>query len=302
VQPAVRWEERSAFHDEGPGENPPRGAVVYYSLKAKQEGDLRLDLLDDTGKVVRTITSKKEEPEVAEDDPDGGRGPKKEVLSKDPGVQRVVWNLRVDPAVKIKGAKVEGNPEAAPRVAPGTYQARLTVGKDVQTTSIEVRPDPRLNVSPQEIAAQVKFAQDIQSQITRLSGMVTQIRLVRAQLSVKSDALRGNATAADWLKQSEGLIARCDALEAKLHNPKATVEYDILAKGAMLYSRLATLLQYTLSGTTPPTQGQREVFAAQRNELDQMDTEWRSLLSGDIATIAKGADVLAPGGIAVPAR
>jgi photosystem II stability/assembly factor-like uncharacterized protein len=302
VQPAVRWEERSAFHDEGPGENPPRGAVLYYSLKEKQEGDLRLDILDDTGKVVRTITSKKEEPEVAEDDPDGGRGPKKEVLSKDPGVQRVVWNLRVDPAMKIKGAKVEGNPEAAPRVAPGTYQARLTVGKDVQTTSIEVRPDPRLNVSPQEIAAQVKFAQDIQAQITRLSGMVTQIRLVRAQLSVKSDALRGNATAADWLKQSEGLIARCDALEAKLHNPKATVEYDILAKGAMLYSRLATLLQYTLSGTTPPTQGQREVFAAQRNELDQMDTEWRSLLSGDIATIAKGADALAPGGIAVPAR
>ena len=301
-RPAVRWEERSGFHgDDGPGENPPRGAVIAYSLKGKIEGDIRLDILDANDKVIRTITSKKETPEVEEDDPDGGPR-KKAVLTKEPGVQRVVWNLRTDGAIKIKKAKSEGNPEGAIQVPPGRYTARLTVGKTILSTPLEVRPDPRLGLTPADLEAQKGFVAEIQAQVTRLSNTVNQIQSVRDQLKVKIAALKENEKAADWVKEAEGVIAKCDAIEAKLHNPKAEVEYDILAKGAMLYSRLTTLLMYTLSGSGAPTQGQREVFEIQRGELDRLDAEWRSLLNDQVMTVARKADALAPGGIAVPGR
>jgi photosystem II stability/assembly factor-like uncharacterized protein len=301
VRPAVRWEERSGFHEDGPGENPARGAVIAYSLKGKVEGDIRLDILDANDKVIRTITSKKDEDELAQDDPDGGSR-KKAILTKEPGVQRVVWNLRTDGAVKIRKAKSEGNPEGAIQVPPGRYTARLTVGKTIQSQPVEVKPDPRLGLTPADLEAQSKFVGEIQGQVSRLATIVNQIQSVRDQLNVKIAALKGNDKAAAWVKEAQGIIGQCDAMEAKLHNPKAEVEYDILAKGAMLYSRLTTLLQYTLSGSGAPTQGQREVFDIQRGELDKLDAEWRALLNEQVMEVARKAETLFPGGLAVPGR
>jgi photosystem II stability/assembly factor-like uncharacterized protein len=301
VRPAVRWEEASGFHRDGEGENPPRGAVIAYSLKGKVEGDIRLDILDAGAKVIRTISSKKDEDEAEPDDPDSGLR-KKPRLTKEPGVQRIVWNLRTDGAEKIKKAKAEGNPEGAIQVPPGTYTARLTVGKDVLTQPIEVKPDPRLGLTPADLVAQSKFVGEIQGQLTRITSIVTQIQSVRDQLKVKVAALKGNDKAADWVKEAEGVIGKCDALEAKLHNPKAEVEYDILAKGAMLYSRLAQLLAYTLQGSGAPTQGQREVFELQRADLDKLDAEWRSLLNEQVLATARKGDSFASGGLVIPGR
>ncbi|HXH28194.1 MAG TPA: glycosyl hydrolase, partial [Candidatus Polarisedimenticolia bacterium] len=122
VRPAIRWEKRATLAEDGPGENPPDGAIINYSLKAKPEGEITLEILDAAGHVVRTLTSVKEEPEFPPDDPDAPETPhEKTVLTKEPGVQRVAWNLAWESGRKIRGGKGEGNPEAAPRVAPGTY-------------------------------------------------------------------------------------------------------------------------------------------------------------------------------------
>ena len=300
-QPAVRWEIRSSFHDEGPGENPPHGAILNYALKQKAEGDLKMEILDASGAVVRTFTSKKEEPETAEDDPDAGSPKKKPVLAIDPGVQRIVWDLGYQSAVKIKGAKSEGNPEAAPRVRPGAYTVRLSAGKETVTTPLEVLPDPRLTVPPADVTAQVDFSRKVQEQVTRLSTLVGQIRSVRQQLAVRADALQGNEAAGEWVKSARDLIGKCDALEDKLHNPKAQVDYDVLAKGARLYSRLGPLLGFVTDGTGAPTQGARDVFADHVRELDGFETEWRTLVGGDLAALDRRSRELNLQEVIVPA-
>ena len=54
---------------------------------------------------------------------------------------------------------------------------------------------------------------------------------------------------------SLALVAKLDALEGKLHNPKAEVVYDILAMrgGARLYSRLSPLQMWALESNGAPT-------------------------------------------------
>src|SRR6185295_14188329 len=105
-RPAIRWEYRSSFSDDGIGENPPRGAVVAYSLKGKTDKEITIEILDPAGAVVRTLTSKKETPEFEEDDPDApGRPRKKPVLTTEAGVQVVAWDLAYESATKIKNAK-----------------------------------------------------------------------------------------------------------------------------------------------------------------------------------------------------
>ncbi len=301
VQPAIRWERRASFHGDGAGSNPPQGAVINYALKKKPEGTITLEILDASGALVRTITSVKQEPEFAEDDPDAPwQPPDKPILKTEPGVQRVAWDLEWEPARKIPGAKVEGNPEAAPRAVPGTYTARLTVEGKTVTAPIEVRPDPRLSVPQSDIEAQVRFTLQVRDAVTRLSTLVAQIRSVRGQINVKSEALKGNPRAADWAKAAADLAGRCDRLEETLHNPKAQVEYDILAKGARLYSRLSPLLSNAVDGTGAPTQGVREVFAGQAKELDGLEAEWNAMVGGDLAALNRRAAEMKLEGVVVP--
>jgi len=302
AQPAVRWEYRSPVYGESAGENRPRGAILNYSLKAKVEGDVTLEILDASGKVVRTITSKKEEPELPEDDPDGPWDPpKKAVLSTEAGVQRVVWDLKWEKGPKIKAAKVEGNPEAAPRVRPGAYTVRLTAAGQTLTTSLDILPDPRLSVPPADLSAQIDFGRQVQGAVGRLATLVEQIRSVRRQLAVRSEALQGNAAVAEWTKAAQDLITRCDALEDRLHNSKAQVEYDVLATGSRLYSRISPLLGFAIGGTGAPTQGMREVFAEQVRELDGYAVEWQSLVGERLTALERQGRELNLGEVVVPA-
>jgi len=299
--PAIRWEYRSSYHEKGAGKNPPEGAVLSYALKRKPEGEIKMEILDSSGGVVRTFTSVKEPPEFAPGDPDAPEEPKeKTVLTTDPGVQRVTWDLTTQNATKIKGGKQEGNPEAAPRVGPGAYSVKLTVEGSSVTTSLEVRPDPRLAVPATALEEQIKFAREVQDRVCRLTALVGQIRSVREQVQARSAALKDSPRAAEWTKAAQDLVAKCDALEDKVHSPKAQVEYDILAKGARLDSRLAPLLSHATNGSGAPTQGMREVFAGQSQELERYEAEWKALVAGAVADLTKRGRDLSLGDVVVP--
>jgi hypothetical protein len=89
------------------------------------------------------------------------------------------------------------------------------------------------------------------------------------------------------VKLARGLAPKLDAVEEKLHNPKAEVVYDILAfeGGAKLYSRLSPLYSFVVENDGVPTQGMREVFATYRAEMEAIAAEWTALLKGDIAAL-----------------
>jgi photosystem II stability/assembly factor-like uncharacterized protein len=300
---AVRWVRRSGFHDEGPGQNPPNGAMLHYFLQKKAaEGELKLEIADGSGKTIRTLTNRRQEPEYEEDDPDApGRRREKTVLPGEPGIQRVVWDLKHESATKIPGAKVEGDPAAAPRVAPGGYTVTLTVSGRTQKVPLVVRPDPRSTVPPSDLDVQARFALGLRDAVDRLSRVVSQIRSVRAQLQLRRTALESHSAAGPWVKAAGDLVGKCDALEAKLHNPEAQVEYDILAKGSRLYSRLAPLLVFSTSDDGAPTQGMREVATELTAELDRLEREWKSLVDADLAALARQARELNLGDVVVPA-
>jgi hypothetical protein len=69
-RPAARWQYREEFHDKGPGQNPIHGASIDFWVKNKPKGEVTLEIRDVRGAKVRTLSSKKREPDYAEDDPD----------------------------------------------------------------------------------------------------------------------------------------------------------------------------------------------------------------------------------------
>jgi hypothetical protein len=141
---------------------------------------------------------------------------------------------------------------------------------------------------PQEaLAEQLRFALDVRDAITRLTRTGEQLRSVRKQLQDRNNLIKKDPRAADLIKGSEALLKKVDDLEARMHNPKAEIAYDVLAMkgGAQLYSRLSPLFDFVKGGDGPPTQGDREVYAAQKKELDALDAEWKAIVAGDLAAL-----------------
>jgi hypothetical protein len=307
ARPATRWHYDGPVSSQvkGPGQNPPVGAVLHYWLKDEPKDDVVLEILDEKGGLVRKLSSRKVEPATPPDDPDAAEDDAaKKALPKKAGLQRAVWDLRYEGATKIRAAKVDsGDPAEGPMTLPGTYTLRLTVGGQSLTTPVEVRLDPRVSVSRADLEEQLALSLALREDLTRLSGIVHDLRSVREQVKARSASLQGVAAAAPVLLVASALAGQCDALELRLHNPKAEVTYDILAMpgGAKLYSRLAPLYSSAHDGDGRPTQGMRDVYAELKKELDALDAEWEAILETDVPALNAKARELAPDFVVPPA-
>jgi hypothetical protein len=198
-------------------------------------------------------------------------------------------------AEMIPNSKLDsGFPLTGPAAVPGTYTLRLTVDGKTATTPLKVLSDPRSTDTPQDLEAQLQFALEVRDQITRLTRNVLRLQSVRKQLAERDELLAREPKAADLITASKDLITRLDAVDEKLHNPKAEISYDVLAMrgGAALYSRLSPLFDFVKTGDGAPTQGTRDVLAIYRQELDAQEAALNELLTKDLAALNATAETL----------
>ncbi len=125
---------------------------------------------------------------------------------------------------------------------------------------------------------------EIRDDITKLARTVEQLRAVKKQLEERDDLLKDDEKAEALVKASKELAAKLDALDEKLQNPKAKVDYDILMQkgGAQLYSQLAFLFETVKDADGAPPQGLRDQYAEQKKLLEQYEEEWKSLKERDL--------------------
>ena len=170
------------------GKNPPAGAIVYYQL-AKAQASVSLDILDAEGKVIRTYKS---EEEVIPDKPLPERPEPKEkpeVMPKEAGLHRFVWNLRQDKPKLVGSAIYDMGPPDMPMVLPGTYQVRLNAGGQSPTAPMEVKLDPRVTTPAADLRRQYELMVQIRDLLGRAHGTLLEIRAVRGQLRALKDRL-----------------------------------------------------------------------------------------------------------------
>jgi hypothetical protein len=295
---ATRWRYGSSnWGTRGGFSNPPHGAVIYYSLKEEEKGDLKLEIVDSNNKVVRTLSSTPPEP-MGSDDNEDPEDFKNQALPRGAGVQRAVWDLRYEGARKIKNAKIDtGDPVTGPRVAPGTYTVKLTAGGKTLTAPLKVVADPRGDLPQSELEAQTAFALRVRDDISRLTDNVNALRSVQEQLKARNAALQSRKSepgVAELIKESEAAAKKAFALEDKFHNATAEVVYDILAMkgGTRLYSRLSPLEMWAVEAAGPPTSGMTQVLADQEKELASLESDTEGFMSIDMTKINQRATQL----------
>jgi photosystem II stability/assembly factor-like uncharacterized protein len=170
------------------GENPPPGAVLYYYLKSPAQAEVKLEVLDGHGQVIRAYSGndKPWSPTTPPPFPSYWFRPA-DRLSTSAGMHRFVWDLRyaAPPApspgysmATVIGRSVPLEP-AGPQALPGSYQVRLTVDGKSYLQTLSVTMDPRVKASAQDLerqfALEAKLAQGLQ-QANQAIGEVREAR------------------------------------------------------------------------------------------------------------------------------
>jgi photosystem II stability/assembly factor-like uncharacterized protein len=199
-RPATAWRMHMGRYATGQklflGPNPPYGAVITYYLKSKPAKDQKIlaTVTDASGKKIREI----------------------EVKDAEAGVNRLVWDLRYDPAVKLTPEE-EGElgdyfgGGMTPPVEPGTYTLTVTVDKASAVKPVMVEDDPRIQISAVDRAER----HEALMRLYDLGGRVT--RSYQSLLRLKKSLA---AALADWGKPDATKIpdeikAAAEALQKK---------------------------------------------------------------------------------------
>jgi hypothetical protein len=247
-------------------EYPAAGAQIDYFLPAPVSGDVRLEISDSSGRVVRTFSSEGaprpqgEGPRDPDDDmrPGGGGGGGAR-LTRNVGLNRFTWDLRYPGPwnAATRGPAPGGGPTAL----PGTYSVKLIVGAHQARQSLIVHADPRNSVDGvtlADLAEQFRVGVQVRDLVSDVNQLVAQVRDARRRLA--------NATgpAADTLRV-------VTALEQKLVTPP--VRYSKPA----LQAHITYLYSLTNQADQRIGRDVIERYAVLRRQLDALKLEARAI-------------------------
>ena len=218
--------------DVAAAENPPDGAFIDYYLKSVPGGDIKLEVYDSAGKLVRSYSSSGATSlGYKVNVPDFWLAPPA-LLPKDPGLHRFVWDLRYpDPEQLLYtyyGVHVDyfeytladhaiphntpWHEPQGPMVLPGRYEVRLTAGGKEYRQPITVKLDPRLQVSPQELERQLELSQKLTASMSATYQGYNQVAEVRKELGARIAALKQAANAPDALTAVQAADTKAQGL------------------------------------------------------------------------------------------
>jgi len=261
------------------GENPPAGALIDYVLKSKPAGEVTVNILDAGGKLMRhlssTKTNKEEQPPEWPD-----RIVPTDLIPAEAGMNRLVWDLRMDDPEQIPGAFYSGATPRGPRVAPGMYKVRLTVaGKTVEQT-LKVAADPRSAGREAAIRVKVELQLKVFHDIDRLHHAVNGIRTARAALDKAA-----TAASAEQKARIASQLAALDPIEQELMQVNMKGSEANLAFPGKLNELLASFAQTQDDADAMPTMQHLAMYKNLHAQLEVQLALWEKLRSGPLGAL-----------------
>jgi hypothetical protein len=266
------------------GENPPNGALIYYYFPTAPKGVVALEFLDASGKVVRRYSNEeKKEAETPPEWPD--QTPPNEKIPTDVGVNRFAWDLRSQGPTPLAGEPGAEFRNRGPIVSPGAYQVRLTADGKSYTAPLELKLDPRVKASIEDVQKQLELERKIVADVSVIHEAIGTIREVRVQTRALTRRLGDDtnhatlvSAAKDFDKKS--LDVESGLLQVNIKSSESNLNYP-----ALIDERLHSLLFSVDSADAVPTKQQYEVVADLEKEAQPLLAQYRELMAKDLVAL-----------------
>jgi photosystem II stability/assembly factor-like uncharacterized protein len=272
-------------------QNPPEGAIMYYSLGEDTEEAVTVLITDAAGDTVREYSSEESSgPDfgafaaLAEMFGFGGGG---NLLSKSQGLHRVVWDLRYPQPRTPTGTIVFGT-VSSPAAPPGTYTATLTVGDVTQTHTLDVMADPRTTVAQAAFDAQFEFLTRVGEQIERLADRTDALGSARTQVNdikgVVGDAGLGEDDLTRVNEAADSIVAGLTGVQEEIQQTRNRSFYDPLDYPGQLISQLIYVYNAAAGPPidAPPTDGSVARFDELQVQTNDILTRLQTILDDDL--------------------
>ena len=265
------------------GENPQSGAILYFYLKDAPKDPAKLELLDADGKIIRSFTS---EEKKSDDVPDEGeRDVPTEQIPAKAGLNLFVWDLRYELPKKVPALIYDAGEPIGPLALPGKYQARLTVAGKSQTAAFEVKMDPRVHTSAEDLRKQFDLMLKLRDRQDTMNKTVLAIRDLRTQLQALEKRIGSDDASKSLVATSADLRKKISAIEEELVQVNSKASEDQANYPTKLNSKFGLLQTLVDSADTAPTAAEAAVFADLDQRLEAQLAKWREALSKDLVAL-----------------
>lgn len=240
----LRWSASTRAFDGAVPEYPAFGAPIYYNLQQEPEDAITLEIRNASGETIRSFVSDSSatlQPDASNNMHQYFVSPTPEVtLSKERGLNKFTWDLAHTGAANFD-AQSNGK---GPLVAPGTYEAKITIGQWTSTRKFRVLADPRVvndGVTQADFEAQELLTLSIRDLLSDLRHTVARIRALKIEMT---ERVNSNEVTENLAEAAATILADLDRLENEL------IQTQSGKVGAQLKPKLMRQLTYLNSMLT----------------------------------------------------
>jgi photosystem II stability/assembly factor-like uncharacterized protein len=235
------------------GTNAPYGTPITYWLKNKPAADslLKVEVIQN-GAVIRTLKKP----------------------SADAGFNRIVWDLRMEPAKVLSDMLADSSESGdwrgrpvGPQVLPGMYAVRLTVAGATQEQPLSVRIDPTSKITDAELRLQFEQATRLNNVIANLIDTERNLTAFKGQIDERRTTaieMRGTASA-ELRKAATEEIGKLDSVRLQLTRPRPD-RVPFYSEGPRPLERAMSLMGSVDNGLAPVIPGQQEYLGDVRQD------------------------------------
>lgn len=264
------------------GQNPPHGAMISYFFKSAPKGEVKLQILDSEGEMIREFSSvEKKQPVTPPEWPE--LVPPEETIPADQGMNRFTWDLRYDGPHKLPGEVLAEFRSRGPMAPPGMYQVRLIAEGKTLTVPLELKMDPRVEVSLADIQKEFDLELKLRAVLSDLHDTVNEIRETRLQLRAMRDRLQ-DARYKSINDSADALDKKMTPIEEQLLQRNAKSSESTLNYPVLLDEQLHTLV-FSVEYDGAPTQQQYAAFESLNQQATPLITQWREIRSSDFVAL-----------------
>ena len=260
------------------GQNPPSGAIIIYHIANEFDKDstLTLEILNQSETVIRTITNKSGQSAKTFGAPySGAKIPAKQ------GINRYIWNLRVDDLVMVPDISFYGS-YAGYRVGPGDYKIRLTIGETSMEQPLTVQHDPRMDIRVRDTQAHQKLMSDIYIKINDLHTAIVKARSIRSQIKKMNNRIKEIGNMEELISTGKLAIKAIDNWEGQVVQTEMKTFQDVVNFINRLNAHMINLLETIDSADPPLTQGQRNRYGDLSEEWHKHKKKLDSIINNEV--------------------
>jgi hypothetical protein len=245
------------------GVNPANGMVIYYQLpKGLDSAVVSLEIRNETGGLVRQFSSEKDKNYIKHN---GGGPPMAPVLSRNSGLNRLVWDMRTGIMPGIPDTYIEADFKGHV-VPPGKYSLRLKAGELSDTVTGNIIKMPGISLSGDNYQEHHVFMNDAEQKLTNMHNTIN--RLFDAQIQLKAIL----KTEIDSTLRSEGrkLVMALDAWDKEMIQRKSQA-YDDVENFPNKFSAEYLFMLNHANSTIP------RITVSTRERKQELDRQWEPL-------------------------